>query len=266
MRQRISRAHVCAFVSGLFSVVGNAGYIELTASEDQASILAPMSSTYLLVPVAFGLIFRSERVTFQKGLGIILAIGSLVLLGLSPQVNFSITSPRSIAWFIVVVLSWGTSSILYIYAGEGKPFIIPMIIVDVGIMFFSLASVAVFFRSGATVSVNWAELVILLAGVFLGSGTNAYIACVNLYQDMTTISPLSALYTVIPTAMGILLLHESVTVFKIVGAVLSFIAGVLLSTEKPDDLLNICRPSAYTRLPDTDMEEPGATRGQQSEA
>ena len=225
-----------------------------------------MSSTYLLVPVAFGLLFRSERITFQKGLGIILAIGSLVLLGLSPQVDFNITSPRSIAWFIVVVLSWGASSILYIYAGEGKPFIIPMVIVDVGIMFFSLSSVAIFFREGATVSINWAELVILLAGVLLGSGTNAYIACVNLYQDMTTISPLSALYTVIPTAMGILLLHESVTIYKIVGAILSFIAGVLLSTEKPDDLLKLCRSSAYQPLPEHDDEEAVVVRGLQSEA
>ena len=79
----------------------------------------------------------------------------------------------------------------------------------------------------------------------LGCGSNTYLACVNLYRDMSTISPLSALYTIIPTAMGILLLHESVTTYKIIGVALSCIAGVLLSTENIHQLLNMCKPSQY---------------------
>ena len=243
---KIGKPHICGFLSGMCSSLGNIAYMQLTASNEQASILAPMSSTYLLVPVLFGLTFRKERLTVQKAFGILIAVTAVVLLALSPQVNFDIGSAANIGWFTMVVLAWGLASILFMYAGEIKPFIVPLIYVDIGFTFLSLSGVALLYRDQTTVSIDSAELVIFFAGLLLGCGSNTYLACVNLYRDMSTISPLSALYTIIPTAMGILLLHESVTSYKIIGVVLSCIAGVLLSTENIHQLLYICKPSQYS--------------------
>ena len=48
--------HLAAFLGGSFSATGNFGYLELTANGGQASILAPITSAYLLVPVFVGLV------------------------------------------------------------------------------------------------------------------------------------------------------------------------------------------------------------------
>ena len=242
------KPHICAFLGGFSSAAGNFGYLEMTSGAAQASVLAPMASCYLLIPVIVGIFFWKDRWSLQKLLGIAAAISAVILLALSPSTKFSIDNPANIGWFLMVFFTWGLTSCLYIPATNINSIVLAIMYLDLGY------SGCTFIVTGAayskTVDFTWGrdELVMFFAGFLLTCGTNTYTVLVRTYREVSTISPLASLYVMIPVILGLSILGENITVYKIIGAVLSSIAILLLSTQDVRQLLFACLPKNTAKV------------------
>ncbi|MDA0840105.1 MAG: EamA family transporter [Planctomycetota bacterium] len=76
--------HGLATLVGILFVLSNLAYYKLCESGAQASVLAPLSGLYVIVPVILGILFLNEEPTIQKMGGVVLAIGAIYLLSSSP--------------------------------------------------------------------------------------------------------------------------------------------------------------------------------------
>jgi transporter family protein len=76
--------HGLAILVGILFVLSNLAYYKLCESGAQASVLAPLSGLYVIVPVILGILFLNEEPTVQKMAGVVLAVGAIYLLSSSP--------------------------------------------------------------------------------------------------------------------------------------------------------------------------------------
>jgi drug/metabolite transporter (DMT)-like permease len=72
--------HFLAVLVAVLFVMANYAYYRLSHAKEQVTILAPLTSLYVLVTVGLGVIFMHESMTWKKGLGIALAVVALILL------------------------------------------------------------------------------------------------------------------------------------------------------------------------------------------
>ncbi|MDP6356543.1 MAG: EamA family transporter [Planctomycetota bacterium] len=77
--------HGLAAAVGILFVLSNVAYYKLCESGGQASVLAPLTGLYVIVPVILGVAFLEEDLTVQKIAGVALAVGAIYLLSTSPS-------------------------------------------------------------------------------------------------------------------------------------------------------------------------------------
>ena len=90
LRSRKSRSNVTgslrrgiffAFLTGVCGGVGNIAFFEALTDGQQASIVVPMTALYPMVTVLLAMIFLGEKMNRYQWLGLVLAIGSIIILG-----------------------------------------------------------------------------------------------------------------------------------------------------------------------------------------
>lgn len=79
----ITLGHLLTILAGTSSIVGDLGYFLMSKEGKEASKVAPLTGTYVLIPAILGFAFLKDTITVVKIIGIIIAILSLVLLGAS---------------------------------------------------------------------------------------------------------------------------------------------------------------------------------------
>jgi len=72
--------HLLAVVTAISFVLANFAYYRLSHGGEEVTILAPLSSLYVLVAVVLGVLVWHEPITLRKGLGILLGVAAMVLL------------------------------------------------------------------------------------------------------------------------------------------------------------------------------------------
>jgi drug/metabolite transporter (DMT)-like permease len=72
--------HFWAVIVGIVFVLANVGFYRLSHAGEQVTVLAPLTSLYVLIPVLLGALLWHEPITLRKALGIALAAVALVLL------------------------------------------------------------------------------------------------------------------------------------------------------------------------------------------
>lgn len=72
--------HGLAVLIGALFVLSNLAYYKLSEMGGQASILAPLTSLYVVVTVVLGMVFLREPPTLRKWVGIGLAVVAIYLL------------------------------------------------------------------------------------------------------------------------------------------------------------------------------------------
>ena len=75
----MSWGYVGAFATGACYIIGNWAFMRLGRLED-VSVIAPITSLSVLIPILLGLILLGEPMTLRKGIGIFLALIATVLL------------------------------------------------------------------------------------------------------------------------------------------------------------------------------------------
>jgi drug/metabolite transporter (DMT)-like permease len=77
--------HLLAVLTAIFFVLANYGFYRLSHGGEEVTILAPLSSLYVLVPVGLGVLLWQEPITPRKGLGILLGVLAMILLSWERQ-------------------------------------------------------------------------------------------------------------------------------------------------------------------------------------
>jgi len=72
--------HLLAVVTAICFVLANFAYYRLSHGGEEVTILAPLSSLYVLVAVGLGVLVWHEPITLRKALGILLGLAAMVLL------------------------------------------------------------------------------------------------------------------------------------------------------------------------------------------
>ena len=116
------------------------------------------------------------------------------MLAMSPSTQFKIGSPGNIGWFILVLGAWGGASCWYIMAAGLKQALYPIFYVDTGFACLTYVVVGIFYRENIAYHGDLSELILFLAGFFIGSGTNLYQVIIRTYREASTIAPLTSLY------------------------------------------------------------------------
>jgi uncharacterized membrane protein len=72
--------HGLAILVGVLFVISNLAYYQLSKLGGQASVLAPLTGLYVLVPVVLGWLVLGEPPTLRKWFGLVLALAAIWLL------------------------------------------------------------------------------------------------------------------------------------------------------------------------------------------
>jgi uncharacterized membrane protein len=131
---------------------------------------------------------------------------------------------RSVVFALVAMFGYGISAILLKLATNDSNFVI-VTLVSSATMTVTALCFSLFY--GGTITVKGLEFSIV-AGLISGIGFLAFIAAGN-YGKVSISSSLRGLSFVVTAILGLLLLHESLSLSKIFGIITAFIAIVLLS-------------------------------------
>ena len=72
--------HLLAVLTAIAFVLANFAFYRLSGAGEEVTILAPLSSLYVLVTVTLGVLLWHEPITLRKGLGILLGVLAMILL------------------------------------------------------------------------------------------------------------------------------------------------------------------------------------------
>ncbi len=72
--------HLGAVVTAIVFVLANFAFYRLSHAGEEVTILAPLTSLYVLVAVGLGVVVFHETITPRKGLGIVLGVLAMILL------------------------------------------------------------------------------------------------------------------------------------------------------------------------------------------
>ena len=195
-----------------------------------------------------GLVFWKDTWSVQKLIGIAIIIASVVLLALSPNTKFDIGTPTNIGWFLMVLASWGSASCFYMPAALIPNIVFAILYMNLGYGSLTYLVVAIFYRTGISYDGSRDEIVSFFAGFTIILGTNLYIVIIRTYREASTIAPLGSLYIIITVILGISVLGESVTVYKIVGGIMACVAILLLTTKDVRTLIWACFPKRTAKV------------------
>ena len=247
---------------------GYAPYNKLMENNQEMSTLSGMISLYILIPILIGFYYGEER-SKAKLFGIILSIIAVTLLGYDSTVTSantsssttSIVSPLNfieyISLYISILLCWGGGDALSGYLGRGLSTLSIGLSASCG-QFFTAAlygfirictslntsssmsniSSDVLFNGNTTSTIpiplpsttnpKQSIFILILANI---AGVSGWLCFVLLGRigELSTFAPLISLYVYIPVLFGIVLLHDTVSIIKSIGLLLSFIGGLCLS-------------------------------------
>jgi uncharacterized membrane protein len=77
--------HLLAVLTAVAFVLANFAFYRLSGEGEAVTILAPLSSLYVLLPVTLGVVLWHEPITLRKGLGIVLGVLAMILLSWERQ-------------------------------------------------------------------------------------------------------------------------------------------------------------------------------------
>ena len=77
--------HLLAVVTAICFVLANFAFYRLSHGGEEVTILAPLTSLYVLVAVVLGVLVWQEPITLRKGLGILLGVVAMILLSWERQ-------------------------------------------------------------------------------------------------------------------------------------------------------------------------------------
>ena len=229
----------------LLPTVGNVGWLAYFALSrtQHVSVLMPLLSTYIVLPVGYSLATRKETCSVLKtcGVGLVLATG--VLLGLEVTGGSSESSGAdgskpgsSSGWmvallFVATLLAWGLSDTISSSVPKGSITARALLGLNTAGYVFNAAVVGVGVHvsrqdlpASALPALAWWAAVNTLYPV----GWTAYTTLCRSH-DGVVIVPLFGMYILVPAVGGLAISGDPATPFTIAGVLCGALASVLLA-------------------------------------
>ena len=220
--------HRFAFLAGLMQSIGHSGYTLLIRSGGESSLLAPLAGgLYLVVPVFMGLLFLREPITPQKVIGVLLAIGAILLLSITDTSSFSLTSGLTFVYFFMAFFGWGFDVFFMTLMGMTPHHSAVVLVHACGLVSGTIVLVPSY--GDLSLYLTLGHYLNFAAGIFSVCGSMLYFALSGIQRDSSLVAPLSSLYIIWPVVWGLSFLHDVVTIGKILGIIVALFAILLMS-------------------------------------
>ena len=234
------------------SIVGWYCYFRLVQFGEM-SIISPIISIYVLIPIIIAMIIRKKKFTLFKNIAIALCVISSVLLSIESNSSNSIKDNIGIqiACFIGIFVAWGfidTRSAVHNHSTLSNSGIIICTIIGYFMVMCLLSVLLRFINKPYKFDVEWIPF--WIANIIHPS---AWLVFINVNTIDVSISlPLYSLNFMLPAIWGLAFLHDTVNPFKIISLLLSIIAIIILIVasyyQLKKDTLN-----AYSKLTNTEI-------------
>jgi len=220
------RGSAYAFATGLLGAGGTWTMLEAFSRGGEASTVIPLICTYPILTVILARIFLKEKPNAVQIAGIVLALAAIYLLA-----EIRLTRGASAQWLpfaILALVFFGTSGITQKLSTNDLS-------TELSTLVFTGAFVAVALAIVAARKVDW-NMSAGAAGEAIGVGLLFGLAILTQFAayrwgSASVVTVLTSLSQVLTVILGVLFLHQSISVLKGAGIVLGLIAGVALSYE-----------------------------------
>lgn len=209
-------------LAGVFGAIGLAALYRGLAVGPM-SIVAPISATAALVPVAFDLV-RGERPSALQAAGIVLALAGVVLASRAPGVGGAgRVSALGVGLAVVAAVAFGLLLVLLGQASDGDPYWGTLAMRTASFSLVALTAVALrpSFRLGER------DLPVLLLIGVLDTVGNVLFAVATTESLLSVAAVLGQLYPVVTVLLARIVLHERISGPQAAGVISAF-AGVAL--------------------------------------
>lgn len=253
----LTRWHFIA--PSILPLIGNVGWVSyfVLSRSQNVSVLMPLLSIYIVIPLAYSLVSRRETCSVPKilGCGMVLATG--VLLGLEVTTGKPSDSAPSSAYepwvvgvlFTTTLLAWGLSDTISSSVPKGNV-TLPMLLGFNAMGYVANTAVmgaVVHFAhiQPATVDALW-----VWAGVnaLYPVGWGAYTHLCRSH-DGVVIVPLFGMYILVPAIGGLVFAGDPATPFTVAGVLCGACASVLLAWKGGSSTTNPSPTSTFTPTP-----------------
>lgn len=249
----------------ILPTVGNVGwvaYFALSRSQN-VSVLMPLLSTYVILPIAYGLARRREACTPTKALGVVLVLATGALLGVEVSSSSSSTdgsasrsapglSDAQPVWlvsvlFVTTLLSWGASDTISSSLPKGRqtpgtaptaPPLTSLVLLNAAGYVCNTAVVAMGLHVAGTQGPPFASEAMAALGTWAAVnaaypvGWCAYMALCR-HHEGVVIVPLFGMYILVPAVGGLVFRGDPASPYTIAGVICGAVASVLLAWKAP---------------------------------
>lgn len=244
-----------SLITGLLYGIANVAYYLSASSGEKASILGPLSSVHILVPPAVGLLI-GKPLTKKVALGFTCSIFTLIALsGLlpgsggpkEPSTDAEMASPKrgltgiQWMWMAVLIIGWGMGMVNQESMGRGVtkeqfPQAHCMFALGYSLVFWIFAFAWQTGIKEISNPANWAtfgapQIVMLITALFSGLGTGMFTYALQCWPNLNLMTALSSIYVVIPSALGMICLHEPPTYNVFLGLFFAVLGVIILAME-----------------------------------
>jgi bacterial/archaeal transporter family protein len=129
------------------------------------------------------------------------------------------------AWIAVLLVTWGTANFLLKIVGTRLDHFSGVLAIVAG---YVVAGTIFATAGGGRLAFTWAHATAALIGALYIIGNWAFLR-LSKTEEITTLAPIGNLAVVLTILLGFVVLHEPLTVKKLVGILFAIIAVILLS-------------------------------------
>jgi len=231
------------YLAGTFSLIGTVSYIVLSAAGAGASILAPMTSLYVVIPVVAAACV-GHRMKVRQGVGVVLSILAAIAFGLADlqgggERDGGAAQAKTILFLLLVIFAWGIATSSWQFMG-GHMGIHEMFaaysLSALGTVVAGIIAVAAIFRTFDPVFRS-EHAIVICSGFAMAIGQVLFISLSShMRDDAGIVAPLASMYIIWPVIVGLAAFGEGMTWLKALATVATPIA-VLLMTVKDFGML-----------------------------
>lgn len=228
----------------LVALVANTGFVPyslLASGSSFGTVLAPLVSLYVAVPVVYGVLFARETFTARKAAGVALSLCATLLLAFAPAPSggdagapspsgASLNAASCLALFVCVVACWGVGDIGATFMGRGLPLLATALLSACGqALTAAVYGLAVAIEGGSGGGTRAQVGAVCGANVLGVLGWAAFVYLGSYGSEASSLSPLVALYVFVPVALSVSQ-GASVGAWQWVGMAAAAVAGLLIAS------------------------------------
>lgn len=213
-------------------MVGNIGYIVLAAAGAGASLLAPLTSLYVIIPVVFATC-TGHCMRLHQAAGVILSILVAVAFGMADlRTDDGAVDTKTILFVLAVIVAWGITTILVQAIGSKQSVddkIAAYTFNVIGSLATGTIGVASVFR---TFDTDWRieHLIVVCAGVSIAVAQVTFLSLsAHMRDEAGLVAPLASVYIIWPVMVGVAAFGEGMPWLKALATALTPVAVILMS-------------------------------------